>query len=168
MKVTVLRARFSNPLRKILSQLLAPVVENLGLREQSFFLAKTGGVFGRSPFFDEPFDALAAKIAPRARIGPLPEPIAEFAARAAVNSLDSRSAKRRHLTFVDTLSQDRERALIATGDELATLLHHHASRRFSWPFSTTPLWTKRISACFSTAKTSPQKSSKKLRAARRS
>jgi N-acetylglucosamine kinase-like BadF-type ATPase len=72
-----------------ISQLLAPVVENLGLREQSFFLAKTGGVFGRSPFFDEPFDALAAKIAPRARIDPLPEPIAEFAARAAVNSLDS-------------------------------------------------------------------------------
>jgi glucosamine kinase len=72
-----------------ISQLLAPVVENLGLREQSFFLAKTGGVFGRSAFFDEPFDALAAKIAPHARIGPLPEPIAVFAARTAVNCLDS-------------------------------------------------------------------------------
>jgi N-acetylglucosamine kinase-like BadF-type ATPase len=72
-----------------LSQLLAPVVENLGLRERSFFLAKTGGVFGRSSFFDAPFDALATKIAPHARIGPLPEPIADFAARAAVNCLDS-------------------------------------------------------------------------------
>jgi N-acetylglucosamine kinase-like BadF-type ATPase len=72
-----------------LSQLLSPVVENLGLREQSFFLAKTGGVFSRSPFFDEPFEALATKIASRARIGPLPEPIADFAARAAVNCLDS-------------------------------------------------------------------------------
>jgi N-acetylglucosamine kinase-like BadF-type ATPase len=72
-----------------LSQLLAPVVENLGLRERSFFLAKTGGVFGRSPFFDAPFDALATKIAPHARIGPLPEPIADFAARAAVDCLDS-------------------------------------------------------------------------------
>jgi N-acetylglucosamine kinase-like BadF-type ATPase len=70
-------------------QLLTPVVENLGLREQAFFLAKTGGVFGRSAFFDEPFDALAAKIAPHARIGPLPEPVADFAARAAVNCLDS-------------------------------------------------------------------------------
>jgi N-acetylglucosamine kinase-like BadF-type ATPase len=69
--------------------LLAPVVENLGLRERTFFLAKTGGVFGRSPFFDAPFDALAAKIAPNARIGPLPEPIADFAARAAVNGLGS-------------------------------------------------------------------------------
>ena len=72
-----------------ISQLLAPVVENLGLRERSFFLVKTGGVFGRSPFFDAPFDARAAKIAPNARIGPLPEPIADFAARAAVDCLDS-------------------------------------------------------------------------------
>jgi N-acetylglucosamine kinase-like BadF-type ATPase len=72
-----------------ITQLFAPVVENLGLREQSFFLAKTGGVFGRSAFFDEPFDALAAKIAPRARIGPLPEPVADFAARSAVKCLDS-------------------------------------------------------------------------------
>jgi len=72
-----------------ISQLLVSVIENLGLREKFFFLAKTGGVFGRSVFFDQPFDALAAKIAPRARIGPLPEPIAEFAARAAVNCLDS-------------------------------------------------------------------------------
>jgi N-acetylglucosamine kinase-like BadF-type ATPase len=71
-----------------ISQLLAPVVENLGLRERSFFLVKTGGVFGRSPFFDAPFDARAAEIAPKARIGTLPEPIADFAARAAVDCLD--------------------------------------------------------------------------------
>jgi N-acetylglucosamine kinase-like BadF-type ATPase len=71
-----------------LSQLLAPVIETLGLGEQPFFLAKTGGVFGRSPFFDEPFDSLAARIAPKARLGPLPEPIADFAARVAIDCLD--------------------------------------------------------------------------------
>jgi len=72
-----------------LSELVATVVENLRLRERSFFLAKTGGIFGRSSFFDEPFDALAAKIAPYARTGPLPQPIADYAARTAVNGLDS-------------------------------------------------------------------------------
>jgi N-acetylglucosamine kinase len=71
-----------------LSQLLVPVVEKLGLQDKPFFLAKTGGVFCRSPFFDEPFDALAASIAPKARIGGLPEPLADFAARAAVDCLD--------------------------------------------------------------------------------
>lgn len=74
---------------KELSELVSAVVETLGLRDRPFFLAKTGGVFGRSKFFDEPFDALAAKIAPKARIGPLPQPIADFAARTAVNCLDS-------------------------------------------------------------------------------
>lgn len=72
-----------------LSELVAPVVAALGLRDQSFFLAKTGGVFDRSPFFDDPFDARAAKIAPNARIAPLPMPIAEFAAQSAVQCLDS-------------------------------------------------------------------------------
>jgi glucosamine kinase len=70
-----------------LSELVAAVVEVLGLRQRPFFLAKTGGVFGRSLFFDDPFDALAVKIAPHARVGPLPEPIADFAARTAAESL---------------------------------------------------------------------------------
>jgi N-acetylglucosamine kinase-like BadF-type ATPase len=72
-----------------LSEMAARVIATLGLQEQSFFLAKTGGVFGRSPFLDDRFDALIAKIAPHARIGPLPMPIAEFAAQAAINCLDS-------------------------------------------------------------------------------
>lgn len=72
-----------------LSEMVGRVVETLGLRDQSFFLAKTGGVFGRSPVLDDRFDTLVAKIAPKARIGPLPMPIAEFAAQAAVNCLDS-------------------------------------------------------------------------------
>jgi N-acetylglucosamine kinase-like BadF-type ATPase len=72
-----------------LADLVARVVESLKLQQQPFFLAKTGGVFARSPFLDDHFDALVRKIAPRARIGPLPEPIAEFAARTAVKCLDS-------------------------------------------------------------------------------
>jgi N-acetylglucosamine kinase-like BadF-type ATPase len=72
-----------------LSEMAARVIATLGLQEQSFFLAKTGGVFGRSPFLDDRFDALVAKMAPHARIGPLPMPIAEFAAQAAINCLDS-------------------------------------------------------------------------------
>jgi len=70
-----------------LSELVVRVIERLRLRAHPFFLAKTGGVFVRSAFFDDHFDALIHRIAPNARIGPLPEPIAEFAARTALASL---------------------------------------------------------------------------------
>jgi N-acetylglucosamine kinase-like BadF-type ATPase len=72
-----------------LTEMAARVIETLGLRDQSFFLAKTGGVFSRSRVLDDRFDTLVAQLAPKARIGPLPMPIMEFAARAAVNCLDS-------------------------------------------------------------------------------
>lgn len=72
-----------------LAQLLRNVVDRLQLRGHSFFLAKTGGVFGRSRYFDETFDKAAHELAPKARIGPLPKSIAEFAASACVNCLDS-------------------------------------------------------------------------------
>jgi N-acetylglucosamine kinase-like BadF-type ATPase len=65
------------------------VVERLHLRNESFFLAKTGGVFNRSAHLDDHFDELVRKIASKARIGPLPTPVAEFAARCAVDCLDS-------------------------------------------------------------------------------
>ena len=76
-----------------LCELVARVVPTLGLQKQSFFLAKTGGVFGRSPFFDEAFDTLGGKIAPNTRIGPLPVPVAEFAAQTAVQYLDGAMRK---------------------------------------------------------------------------
>jgi glucosamine kinase len=72
-----------------LSKLALRVIERLGLPERAFFLAKSGGVFGRSAFFDDRFYALIHQIAPNARIGPLPEPLAEFAARCAVSCLNS-------------------------------------------------------------------------------
>jgi hypothetical protein len=46
-------------------------------------------VFGRCRVFDDRFDSRVAQVVPKARIGPLPLSIAEFAARAAVNCLDS-------------------------------------------------------------------------------
>ena len=70
-----------------LSELVVRVIERLHLRAHPFFLAKTGGVFGRSAFFDDHFDALVHKIAPLACIGPLPQPVAEFAARTALAGL---------------------------------------------------------------------------------
>lgn len=72
-----------------LSALVGNVVERLKLSGDSFFLAKTGGVFNRSRHFDDYFDQLVRQHAPHARIGPLPKPVAEFAAQCAVNCLDS-------------------------------------------------------------------------------
>jgi len=67
--------------------LVERVVDRLALHEKTFFLAKTGGVF-RSKHFDGNFNELVLKIAPKAKIGMLPN-IAEFCARAALNCLDS-------------------------------------------------------------------------------
>ena len=71
-----------------LSAQVACVVDRLNLREKPFFLAKTGGVFNRSKYFDDQFDELVRRIAPRVKMGPLPN-IAEFCARAARSCLDS-------------------------------------------------------------------------------
>ena len=65
------------------------VVERLHLQNESFFLAKTGGVFNRSAHLDDYFDELVCKIAPKARIGALSRPVAEFAAQCGVDCLDS-------------------------------------------------------------------------------
>jgi N-acetylglucosamine kinase-like BadF-type ATPase len=72
-----------------LADLVEHVVERLHLRNESFFLAKTGGVFSRSSHLDDHFDGLVRKIAPKVRIGALPRPVAEFAAQCGVDCLDS-------------------------------------------------------------------------------
>jgi N-acetylglucosamine kinase-like BadF-type ATPase len=72
-----------------LSELVKRVVLALNLHSESFFAAKIGGVFARSAYFDDPFDANVHKLAPRARIGPLTTPIAEFAALCALKALDT-------------------------------------------------------------------------------
>ncbi len=68
-------------------ELLGRVVDRLALRDKPFFLAKTGGVFRSKPF-DLHFDELVVNVAPKAKIGSLPN-IAEFCARAARDCLDS-------------------------------------------------------------------------------
>jgi len=56
------------------------VLVQLRLADENFFLAKTGGVFDCSTLLNEQFDRLVREIAPKARIGPLPRPVAEATA----------------------------------------------------------------------------------------
>jgi N-acetylglucosamine kinase-like BadF-type ATPase len=70
-----------------LQRLVREVVQQLQLANESFFLAKTGGVFDGSAFLDEQFDRLIREIAPKCRIGPLPRPVAEAAALLARDAL---------------------------------------------------------------------------------
>jgi N-acetylglucosamine kinase-like BadF-type ATPase len=57
--------------RKSLVELAKCVIQRLGLVGQSFTLAKSGGVFGRSAQFDSALDEELAAMAPGARIAPL-------------------------------------------------------------------------------------------------
>lgn len=57
------------------------VIKRLRLSWENFLLAKTGGVFGRSRYFDEAFDRGVRAAAPEARVGSLPTPVAEYAAQ---------------------------------------------------------------------------------------
>jgi len=66
-----------------LSSLVKEVADRLGFHRTEFKLAKTGGMFGRSTFFDEQFDTAATRILPHARLGGLRISPAEAAALAA-------------------------------------------------------------------------------------
>ncbi len=63
------------------------VIGKLKLRELSFFLAKTGGVFDGSSFLNAQFDSMIREVAPKVRIGPLPRSAAEAAAQLAREAL---------------------------------------------------------------------------------
>src|SRR5713101_3238581 len=63
------------------------VIEKLKLRDSSFFLAKTGGVFDGSGFLNAQFDSMIREVAPAARIGPLPRSEADAAAQLAREAL---------------------------------------------------------------------------------
>jgi N-acetylglucosamine kinase-like BadF-type ATPase len=67
-----------------LAKLAGTVAERLELSASSFFLAKTGGLIGRSRYFDEQLDVMLRREAPQARIGTLPTSPAEAAARLAL------------------------------------------------------------------------------------
>jgi N-acetylglucosamine kinase-like BadF-type ATPase len=74
---------------KDLQEQVQQVLRQLDLQNASFFLAKTGGVFDGSVFFNAEFDPMVHEIAPRARIGPLPRPVAEYVAGLARGVLTS-------------------------------------------------------------------------------
>jgi N-acetylglucosamine kinase-like BadF-type ATPase len=63
------------------------VIKRLRLGRMNFPLARTGGVFGRSRYFDEAFDRGVRAAAPEARVGGLPTPVAEYAAQVGVSMM---------------------------------------------------------------------------------
>ncbi len=67
----------------VLSSLAAAVIRRLGLKDEEFVLAKSGGVFGRSRLLDATLDSALSRAAPRAKIGPLGASPAVGAARLA-------------------------------------------------------------------------------------
>lgn len=78
--------------RKALAEMAKSVVDVLGLTGQSFTLAKSGGMFGRSVQFDSDLDQELAAAAPGARIAPLQIPPARAAAELARKSVGSAAA----------------------------------------------------------------------------
>lgn len=74
---------------KDLQEQVREVLQQLQLHNTNFLLAKTGGVFEGSAFLNQQFDRLVLEIAPQARIGPLPRPVAEAAAQLARHALTS-------------------------------------------------------------------------------
>lgn len=70
-----------------LTALVQTLIERLALNDVPFVLAKTGGMIGRSAFFDESLDALLREAAPHAVISPLSASLAEVAARLAFELL---------------------------------------------------------------------------------
>jgi N-acetylglucosamine kinase-like BadF-type ATPase len=75
-----------------LSALVKKVLTQLDLAETAFVLAKTGGMFGRSAFFDVEIDKQLQDVAPHACIGTLPITPAEAAARMALQLLSPAGA----------------------------------------------------------------------------
>ena len=68
---------------RALTALAVEAADNLRLRESAFRLAKTGGMLGRSKFFDQQLDAALTQLFPAAEIGGLRISPAEAAALAA-------------------------------------------------------------------------------------
>ena len=70
-----------------LATLVAALMERLRLHDQNFLLAKTGGMIGRSLFFDQQMDERLRAIAPHAQFGAMAISPAESAARLALRFL---------------------------------------------------------------------------------
>jgi N-acetylglucosamine kinase-like BadF-type ATPase len=72
-----------------LALLAAGVIGQLKLREDKFFLGRTGGVFVGSPFLAQEFERSIRETAPKGRVGPLPQSVAETAAQLACEAARS-------------------------------------------------------------------------------
>ncbi len=70
-----------------LAGLVRDLVERLGLQSQKFLLAKTGGMLGRSAYFDERLESALRMTAPLAQFGSLQLSPAEAAAHLALRLL---------------------------------------------------------------------------------
>ena len=66
-----------------LTSLVSVVAEHSGLGRENIMIVKTGGMVGRSAFFDEQMDRALKRVLPEAQIGSLRMAPAEAAARAA-------------------------------------------------------------------------------------
>jgi len=73
-----------------LAQIASRLAESLGMAQQAFPLAKTGGTIGRSQFFDQALDRALGAMLPRAVIRPLLADPAETAARIALRNIAGR------------------------------------------------------------------------------
>jgi glucosamine kinase len=80
---------------KELAQLVAELTHSLILRDVPFFLAQSGGMFGRSAFFDTQVREHLTHAAPCGAIGPLPMLPAEAAARLALRLVPQAGAERK-------------------------------------------------------------------------
>ena len=69
-----------------LAQLAAGVARELGWSAKEIHIAKVGGVYGRSKFFDAAIETEVAKVLPAARLVPLKSSPAEAAVQMAIRS----------------------------------------------------------------------------------
>jgi N-acetylglucosamine kinase-like BadF-type ATPase len=70
-----------------LASLISDMVTRLGLKSEKFLLVKTGGMVGRSAYFDQQLDERLHAVAPHAEFGTLVISPAEAAARLAIRLL---------------------------------------------------------------------------------
>ena len=75
-----------------LASLAKAVIDSLGLTDQLFTLAKSGGVFGHSEYLDAALDRELSRVAPNARIAPLRISPARAAAELARKSVSGSAA----------------------------------------------------------------------------
>jgi N-acetylglucosamine kinase-like BadF-type ATPase len=85
---SVARTILNNAARELASLVLT-VAGRLGMKDQEFKVARSGGVFGRSYMLDSRVDDLIVRVAPQAHVNLLKEPSALGAARVALRLADA-------------------------------------------------------------------------------